>query len=75
MQRSGFLVSTKNLSQKIGSWRWWLQWCLGQKCANLPQLWCHPQKLKVQNFSIEKKLNKKTSYIFRGFQQLSSTIG
>ena len=49
---------------------------VGQKCVNLSPLWRKPQK--KQNEKLSKMFNNviwKTSRIFRGFEQLSSSIG
>ena len=47
------LVSTENLRDKVVSWRWHPGLGnLGQKCLNLPHLWCHLQKAKIENLPI-----------------------
>jgi len=38
-------------------------------------LWRHPQENQNHNFSNKKNINYKTSPIFRGFGQLSYSIG
>ena len=71
------LVSNKTVSQKIGS----LVWRpgpedLGHNAWTYPNYDVTHKKTKTLTSSIKKKyLNYKTSRIFRGFEQLSYSIG